>query len=103
MGGLQPKMLTRIALIYLEEAVLDVPFKASQERGGLQPAEIGKLIGMPSASRHLGESISNPVVRGILDRLESSGRVRQKNPHAPWEPTGKGIENRLATYHANIR
>ena len=50
---------------------------------GLQPAEIGKLIGMPSASRHLGESISNPVVRGILDRLESSGRVRQKKSACP--------------------
>lgn len=99
MDVFQPKMLTRIALIHLEEAVLDVLFKASQEHEGLQPAEIGKLI----ASRRLSESISNPIVRGILDRLESTGLVRQKNPRDPWELTGKGIENQLAKYHANIR
>ena len=40
MDVFHPKMLTRIALIYLEEAVLDVLFKARQEHGGLQPAEI---------------------------------------------------------------
>ena len=102
MDGFQPKMLTRIALIYLEEAILDVLFKARQEHEGLQPAEIGKLIDMPSASRCLGESISNPIIRGILDRLESTGLVWQKNPRDPWEFTGKGIENRLATYRANI-
>ena len=33
MSVFHPKMLTRIALIYLEEAVFDVLFKASQEHG----------------------------------------------------------------------
>lgn len=69
MDVFQPKMLTRIALIYLEEAVLDVLFKERQKHEGLQPAEIGQLIGIPSASKRLSESISNPIVRGILDRL----------------------------------
>ena len=44
MDVFQPKMLTRIALIYLEEAVLDVLFKARRDHGGLLPKKIAKLI-----------------------------------------------------------
>ena len=104
MDVFHPKMVTRIALIYLEEAVLDVLFKARQEHGGLQPAEISKLIGIPSSSPRL-EGSASPIVRGILDRLESRGLVRQEppEPRAPWEFTVKGIEYQLGKYHANVR
>lgn len=97
-----PRMLTRMALIYLEEAVLDVLLKAGQDDGGLDPEEIGKLIGIPSSSKRL-EGIANPIVRGILDRLESERFVRQTGAYQPWQLTEKGIEHQLAKIHANIR
>lgn len=102
MDVFHPKMLTRIALIYLEEAVLDVLFKARQDHEGLQPAEIGTLIGIPSSSQRM-EGSASPIVRGILDRLEVGGFVQQKESYGPWELTVEGIQNQLGKYHANVR
>ena len=100
MDVFHPKMLTRIALIYLEEAVLDVLFKANKE-GGLEPKKIAGLIGISSSYKT--DSDANPIVHGILNGLESRGLVQQKKPYDPWGLTVKGIETQLAKYHANIR
>ena len=101
MDVFHPKMLTRIALIYLEEAVLDVLFKAREERKLLKPDQISPLIGIASSYKKDGDA--NPIVHGILNGLESRGLVQQKKPYDPWGLTVKGIETQLAKYHANIR
>ena len=97
------RWLTRNALIDLEEAVLDVLFKTRQEFEGLQPKDIGRLIGIPRASPRLAASISFPIIRGVLDRLEDRGLVLQKEAYGSWELTAEGIESQLIKYNANIR
>ena len=94
MDVFHPQMLTRLALTYLEEAVLDVLFKARQEHGLLQPAEISSLIGISSSDV---SGIDYPTVHGILDRLASKGLVRQEppEPSPPWGLTETAIESQL--------
>ena len=104
MDVVRRKRLTLRALTDLEEVVLDVLYKTRQEfEAKLQPKEIGEWIGIRSASPRLAASISFPIIRGILDRLEDRGLVQQKGPYGPWELTVKGIENQEVKYHANIR
>ena len=102
MDVVRRKQLTQRALIDLEEVVLDVLHEARQDNGGLQPVEIGKLIGIPLSSQRLPH-IAAPIVRGILARLEWGGLVRQKESYGPWELTNKGIETQLSKYDANVR
>lgn len=77
MDVFHPKMLTRIALIYLEEAVLDVLFKAREEKKLLKPDQISPLIGIASSYKKDGDA--NPIVHGILNGLKSRGLVQQKS------------------------
>ena len=101
MDVVRRKHLTQRALTDLEEVVLDVLFE--HDPTFLQPKQIGELIGIASASPRLAESISFPIIRGVLDRLESRGLVQQKEPYAPWGLTVEGMNNQSVKYHANIR
>ncbi len=96
MDVFHPRMLTRLGLTYLEEAVLEVMFKARHEkRGLLQPTQISSLLGIPASQEIRGPDY--PIVHGILERLASKGLVRQEPPEsrAPWELTEKAIESQI--------
>ena len=101
MDVFHPKMLTRIALIYLEEAILDVLFKASNDEG-LMPAQISELIGISSES-YKKENDANPIVHSILYKLRREDLVEHKELYREWNLTDKGIKIQRDKYHANIR
>lgn len=82
------KKITRLALTCLDEAVLDVLYKANRE---LQPGEISAFLGIPADSQRLVEN-ANPIVRGILARLEYDGLVQQKEKYGGWTLTTKGFQ-----------
>ena len=81
MDVVRRKHLTQRALTDLEEVVLDVLFE--HDPTFLQPKQIGELIGIASASPRLTKSIAFPIIRGVLDRLESRGLVQQKGAVCP--------------------
>ena len=89
--GLEPEQLARIGIFYLEQAVLDVFFRARKDNWSLQPVDISEALRIP-ATQIKGASYS--TVHGILDKLASKGLVRQENEQAKaaWELTQKGYE-----------
>ncbi|RKU14259.1 hypothetical protein C6502_01315 [Candidatus Poribacteria bacterium] len=103
MDVFHPRKLTQIALYHLEEAVLDVLFKARAEGNPfLQPTDISELLDIPKTQ--LGGA-DYAIVFGVLDRLASKELIRQAAPtqRKPWGLTNKGIENRIVKYNTNIR
>ena len=73
MGNLRPKQLARFGLFYLEEAVLDVLFEATQRGECLGPADISNTLGIPP---RLASGVNrNEIARAVLDRLKVEGRV----------------------------
>ena len=89
------RKLTQIALYHLEEAVLDVLFKARAEGNPfLQPTDISELLGIPETQL---PGAPYAIVFGVLDRLASKGLIRQEPPksRAPWGLTEKGTESQL--------
>ena len=98
----QPRMLTRLALIHLDEAVLEVMFKARDKNYlFLQPTQISSLLGILTAKEIKGPDY--PIVHGILERLASKGLVRPEpaKSRSPWTLTEKAIESLRAQYETD--
>ena len=75
------KQLARTGIFYLEEAVLDVLFQATEENQLVIAAEIRRKIG-------LGEIDESAwVIRGILQKLKNEERVEQREERGPWKLT----------------
>ncbi len=74
MGGLRPRQLARIGMVYLEEAVLDVLLEAKGK--WLEPAQISERLGISSSTSDRLRGTQYPLVRGILDKLEDEERVK---------------------------
>ena len=72
----------RIAMTYLEEAVLDALSKAKEEgRGCVGPAEVSHRTGIYRGSDRLVDAIA----AGTLNRLMDEGRVARCT-----QPNGRG-------------
>ena len=74
MGSLQPRQLARLGISFLEEAILGVLFEAKKKGEEIDLSEMSKKLDLP-VRRHTYGSNRNDIVRTILDRLESEGRV----------------------------
>lgn len=70
----------------MHEAVLDVLFHAYDEIHALRPEVISRRAGIYRGSIDRG-SLPSHIVRGILGRLESLGRV--KGEQKAWEAVRK--------------
>lgn len=75
------KQLARIGIFYLEEAVLDVLFQATEENQLVIAAEIRRKIGLGEIDE------SDWVIRGLLRKLETEGRVEQSEEPRGWKLT----------------
>ena len=82
------KQLARIGIFYLEEAVLDVLFQATEENQLVIAAEIRRKIGLGEIDE------SNWVVRGILRKLKNEERVEQREERGPWKLTETEYQRR---------
>lgn len=94
MKGLSPKQLTQKGVFYLEEAVLDVLFRAYNQEF-LSSREISKRAGLPRREHEKWED--DMIAYGVLDKLQVEGRVKNNQPgRGPdrWQLTEKEFEKR---------
>ena len=92
MEGLRPSQLARIGMVYLEEAILDLLFEATEKKEGRTPSSISRSLNIPRSE----ESRNYPIVFGILLRLnEEYGYVERCPNSSKWQLTKKGLENRM--------
>ena len=91
MQGLRSSQLARIGMVYLEEAVLDLLFEATQKGEGRTPSSISKSLGIPRSE----EARNYPIVFGILLKLKEVDEYAERCPSSTrWQLTEKGLENR---------
>ena len=64
----RPKQFARIGIFYLEEAILDVLYDASQKNERLDSTQISGRIGIP-------HEVAEIIVKAILQKLEKEDRV----------------------------
>lgn len=89
---LLPKQLARIGIFYLEEAILEVLFKAmetSPENPFVRAVDIARKIGVEHWTNE------NWLVSDILYKLKTEGRVEQKERRGPWKLTETEYQKRL--------
>ena len=93
MGNSRPKQLARFGLFYLEEAVSDVLFEATQRGKCLSPADISNTLGIPP---RLASGVNrNEIARAVLDRLEVEGGVEYcPDDKRKWQLTAEEFEGR---------
>ncbi len=94
MKGLSPKQLSQKGVSYLEEAVLDVLFRAYNQEF-LSSREISKRAGLPRREHEKWED--DMIAYGVLDKLQVEGRVKNNQPgRGPdrWQLTDKEFEKR---------
>ena len=92
--GLEPEQLARIGIFYLEEAVLDVLFRAYNQES-LSAREISRRAGLPRRQTEKWED--DMIAYGILDKLQTERRVKNNQPgRGPdrWQLTDKEFEKR---------
>ena len=94
MKGLSPKELSQKGVLYLEEAVLDVLFRAYNQES-LSSREISRRAGLPRRETEKWED--DMIAYGVLDKLQNEGRVKNNQPgRGPdrWQLTDKEFEKR---------
>ena len=90
MENLRSRQLARIGMVYLEEAILDVLFEATQEAEGRTPASVSKKLGIPRCR----QTRNYPIVYGVLHKLEEVDGLAERCPgrtHS-WQLTEKGVK-----------
>lgn len=89
--GFTPKQYARLGRFLLEEAILDVLFKAQQSNESLGPTVISKKLGIfRSQETHRGY-----IAYNILQKLEDEGRVeRHPSARGGWQLTQDEFRNR---------
>lgn len=85
------KQLTRIGLLYLEEAILDVLFEARETASNpsLRAVDIRRKIGV-----YREWSKDGWFVGSILRKLASEARVEQMEAKGPWKLTDAEYEKK---------
>ena len=94
MKELSPKQLAQKGVFYLEEAVLDVLFRAYNQES-LSSREISRRAGLPRRQTEKWED--DMIAYGVLDKLQNEGRVKNNQPgRGPdrWQLTDKEFEKR---------
>jgi DNA-binding IclR family transcriptional regulator len=94
MKGLSPKQLSQKGVSYLEEAVLDVLFKAYNQES-LSAREISRRAGLPRREHEKWED--DMIAYGVLDKLQNEGRVKNDRlgkGAGRWQLTEKEFEKR---------
>ncbi len=80
MTDIRPRQLARIGMFYLEEAILDVLLEAiyGADESWVSPLRISKRADVYYEEERLWKNFRYAVVKGILSKLESEGRVECK-------------------------
>ena len=94
MKELSPKQLAQKGIFYLEEAVLDVLFRAYNQES-LSSREISRRAGLPRRQTEKWED--DMIAYGVLDKLQNERRVKNNQPgRGPdrWQLTDQEFENR---------
>ena len=94
MKGLSPKQLAQKGVFYLEEAVLDVLFRAYNQEF-LSSREISRRAGLPRRQTEKWED--DMIAYGVLDKLQNEERVKNNRPGRGadcWQLTEKEFEKR---------
>ena len=93
--SIRPKQLSRFGEFHLQEAMLDVLCGAYPEGSGMNPAEIGRRVGIYRSTGAAG--MNDAIVHGILNQLEEQNKVERVNPDvrgAGWRLTGEEYQRR---------